>query len=356
MAQTAPLLPGDPAPWFRHRCTTPSGSYSFDMAAGRHVLLYFFASATEAATKAALAAIGRRRALFDDRDAMFFGISADPSDEQQSRLQADLPGIRFFFDDEGAIALAFGLRPGVDGAWFLLDPLLRVRGVLRDQQGACDQVLDVLAEILESAETAPEGFAPALDLPGVFEPEFCDRLIAHYHAEGAVPSGFFTQDAGASVSHAVTDASFKQRHDCVLRDRTLVEQVQARVIRRIVPEIRKSFQFEATRLDRLIVACYQAEDGGRFGPHRDNTVSAAAHRRFAVSINLNDTFEGGELVFPEFGRRRYRPGRGGALVFSCSLLHAVMPVTAGRRYACLPFLHDEAAAAIKRAHADARPR
>jgi hypothetical protein len=35
------------------------------------------------------------------------------------------------------------------------------------------------------------------------------------------------------------------------------------------------------------------------------------------------------------------------VVFSCSLLHEVLPVTAGRRFAFLPFLYDEAAARLR---------
>lgn len=46
-------------------------------------------------------------------------------------------------------------------------------------------------------------------------------------------------------------------------------------------------------------------------------------------------------MFPEFGRKRYRPPVGGALVFSCGALHQVMPVTCGRRYAFLAFLYGE---------------
>jgi predicted 2-oxoglutarate/Fe(II)-dependent dioxygenase YbiX len=38
---------------------------------------------------------------------------------------------------------------------------------------------------------------------------------------------------------------------------------------------------------------------------------------------------------------------GGAVVFSCSLQHAVSVVTRGRRFAFLPFLYDEAAALIR---------
>ena len=46
-------------------------------------------------------------------------------------------------------------------------------------------------------------------------------------------------------------------------------------------------------------------------------------------------------MFPEFGRKLYRPPVGGALLFSCAALHQVTPVTKGRRYAFLAFLYGE---------------
>jgi hypothetical protein len=46
-------------------------------------------------------------------------------------------------------------------------------------------------------------------------------------------------------------------------------------------------------------------------------------------------------MFPEFGRKTYRPPEGGALLFSCGALHQVTPVTSGRRYAFLAFLYGE---------------
>jgi predicted 2-oxoglutarate/Fe(II)-dependent dioxygenase YbiX len=117
-----------------------------------------------------------------------------------------------------------------------------------------------------------------------------------------------------------------------------------------VPEIKKVHQFDVTRMERYIVCCYDAEEGGHFRPHRDNTTRGTAHRRFAVSINLNDDFDGGEVSFPEYGPQSFKPPPGGAVVFSCSLLHAVSRVTRGRRYAFLPFLYDDAAAAIREAN------
>ena len=43
-------------------------------------------------------------------------------------------------------------------------------------------------------------------------------------------------------------------------------------------------------------------------------------------------------------RGAIRAPTGGCVVFSCSLLHKVWPVTKGKRYAFLPFLYDDAAA------------
>jgi predicted 2-oxoglutarate/Fe(II)-dependent dioxygenase YbiX len=124
----------------------------------------------------------------------------------------------------------------------------------------------------------------------------------------------------------------------------------ARLRQRLVPQIVKAFNFEPTRIERYLVARYDAETGGFFRPHRDNTTRGTAHRRFAVSINLNADYDGGDLRFLEFGDRTYRPPPGGACVFSCSVLHEATPVTRGERFAFLPFLYDEAAAAIREAN------
>ena len=118
----------------------------------------------------------------------------------------------------------------------------------------------------------------------------------------------------------------------------------------MLPEVLKAYQYKATRMERYIVSCYSAEDGGHFVAHRDNTTKGTAHRRFAVSVNLNADFDGGELSFPEYGPKGFKPGPGCAVVFSCSLLHAVSKVTRGRRYAFLPFLYDDEAATLREAN------
>jgi len=97
-------------------------------------------------------------------------------------------------------------------------------------------------------------------------------------------------------------------------------------------------------MERYLVVCYEAQTGGDFNAHRDNTTKGTAHRRFAVSINLNaEGFTGGDLAFPEFGQARYKPPTGGACVFSCSLLHEASPIIQGiAMYSCRSFMMTKA--------------
>jgi len=359
MPRYAQILPGDPAPWFRAR-TAANPSYAFDSAGGRYLVLCFFGSAGDPQGAAAVAAARARPELFDDVHASFFGVSLDPRDEGDARVAESYPGYRFFLDFDGAVARRYGALP-VEGEgtvgqpmrrfWAVLDPTLRAVAVVPFAQDGSDaaEALDIVARLPPPDRFAGiELQAPVLYLPRVFEPEFCARLIAQYDARGGEESGVMRDVDGRTVG--VMDPRHKRRKDVMLEDRALVEEVQARFMRRVVPEIRKAHQFEVTRMERYLVACYAAEDGGHFSAHRDNTTHGTAHRRFAVSVNLNADFDGGEVRFPEYGPRGYKAPPGGAVVFSCSLLHAVGRVTAGRRYAFLPFLYDEAAAKLREAN------
>ncbi|NBU29461.1 MAG: 2OG-Fe(II) oxygenase, partial [Caulobacteraceae bacterium] len=177
------------------------------------------------------------------------------------------------------------------------------------------------------------------------EPALCETLIDVYRQQGGEESGFMREVDG--VTRLMTDPRHKRRKDVILEDEALKVAVRNRINRRLIPEINKAFQFQSTRIERYLVACYPA-GAGWFRPHRDNTTKGTAHRKFAVTINLNtEEYEGGALRFPEFGDRQYRPPTGGAVVFSCSLLHEALPVTAGERFAFLPFLYDEAGARLR---------
>ncbi|HEY6619558.1 MAG TPA: 2OG-Fe(II) oxygenase [Steroidobacteraceae bacterium] len=187
--------------------------------------------------------------------------------------------------------------------------------------------------------------APILYLPDVFGPAFCSHLIDRYRSNGGREFGMMREVGGKAVEFQ--NPAFKRRKDYILDDSGLIRQIDALIQRRLAPEILKNYCFDPTRTERHVVGCYSAEDGGHFCAHRDNTTLGTSHRRFAVSINLNSDFEGGDLSFPEYGPRKFKPPPGGAIVFPCSLLHAVSRVTLGSRYAFLPFLFDEEAARVR---------
>ncbi|MDO9708744.1 2OG-Fe(II) oxygenase family protein [Paracraurococcus lichenis] len=346
-----PPLPGDPAPWF-HAVSAGNPRYNFASVAGRYVLLAFAGPAAIPRLAGLLEPL-RADGILDDLTATAMLVVPGPLPEEGAPDR--LPGLRVLSDPDGAVFRAYGLlRPAPSGqamlgtGAFLLDPLLRVMAVAPlDRLG---DLLDLLRRLpaphLHAGQEAP---APVLLLPRVFEPEFCRRLIALYEEKGGEDSGFMVEREGRTVG--VHDYGFKRRADCAIEDPALQAAIRARIARRILPEVRKAFAFEATRIERYLIACYEGGTRGHFRAHRDNTTPGTAHRRFAVTINLNDGFEGGELWFPEFGSRRYRPPAGGAVVFSCSLLHEATPVTRGIRYAALPFLYDEAAARIRAANA-----
>jgi len=348
------LTPGDPAPWFNQRIAG-NPSYSFDKAAGRYIALCFFVTAGDQASQTVLGAVRANQHLFDDQKTNFFGVSIDPADEK--RLSEWL-GAHCFWDADLRVSRAYGAVPMDSAAgesnitarrfWLVLDPSLRVLKSFPFTTGdpGCAAVFRYL-EALPPVERAKgvEIQDPILYLPNVFEPELCQTLVDLYEEKGGSESGFMREVDGKTV--VINDPVHKRRRDHNLEDPQLIEQIKGRIYRRIVPEIARAHQFHVTRMERFLVARYSAEEEGHFNPHRDNTTKGTAHRRFAVSVNLNEDYGGGELWFPEYGPKTFKPPAGAAVVFSCSLLHAARLVTRARRYVFLPFLYDEAAAALR---------
>jgi len=337
-----PLTPGDPAPTF-HAPNPGNPRYNFASVGGRFIMLLFLPPDLTPEALAALTIVRAHRELFEDTTRCFFGVVSNAADFAEAR--DDIPGVRWLHDVDGEIGKLYAMtEPG----WVVVDPSLRVLFAARLGQG--EGVIQRVAALTDVDGHAGVLLnAPVLIAPRIFEPAFCRKLIETYEAIGGQPSGFMREVDGKTI--VASDPNHKRRSDVTIEDEALRDGARARITRRLIPLIKQAFQWEATRMERYIVACYDAESGGWFRPHRDNTTKGTAHRKFAVSINLNaDEHEGGDLRFPEFGRRTYRPPTGGAVVFSCSLLHEATPVTAGRRFAFLPFLYDEEGARLREAN------
>ncbi|MBA3939751.1 MAG: peroxiredoxin [Sphingopyxis sp.] len=339
---------GTPAPWFKAPIFGGNPQFTFHTVAGRVIILFFMRSATDPSAQAALATLMKAADRFDDARGCFFGISCDPDDAAAGRLDGNNRGIRFLLDADRSISKPFGAAREAssdhESYILILDRQLRVAGQFSPSRAT--EALALFDRLL--GEIAADEWAPVLLVPRIIEPALCERLVGLYDAGGSIDSGFMREIDGKTVS--VIDHGYKRRSDLTIRDETLCRSLSARVNCRLRPAVNRAFSFDASRMERYIVACYDATTGGHFRPHRDNTTKGTAHRRFAVTINLNDDFDGGELRFPEFGRRTYRAPVGGAIVFGCGLLHEATPVTRGRRYAFLPFLYDDAAAAERAAN------
>jgi predicted 2-oxoglutarate/Fe(II)-dependent dioxygenase YbiX len=178
--------------------------------------------------------------------------------------------------------------------------------------------------------------APVLVLPRVFEPDFCTQVIRLWEKGDH-------QDTGVSSRYGnVGVAELKRTEDYMVSEPMMQKAISDRLAFRIGPELTKVFAFDRQfTFDAHVVLSYSADGRHFFGAHRDNGAPSTSDRAFAVSLNLNDDFDGGELVFPEYAGVKVSPPAGAAAVFSCSVLHQALPVTRGRRFVLTTFFQQK---------------
>ena len=248
-----------------------------------------------------------------------FAVLSDPGDEvSKSYLQA-----------AGLVAPAL----------FALDPNQRIVALAgADDVAAFAEIARVAFERI-APQNPPRRIskqAPVLFIPEVLDDAECDRLINTWRSgekrkdEINIASGQKTSKAGRS--------DVKRRSDVIVEG-ALERHLLITLMPRIAPEVERAFAFDKEwGFEKFRICCYEAENAGFFRPHRDNPSEALSHRQYAASFNLNDGYEGGYLRFPEYGDDHYAPPKGGVLIFSCGLLHEVVPVTSGRRFTLLTFV------------------
>ncbi len=242
---------------------------------------------------------------------------------------------------EAPLSVLRALTGGAASGWRLLrlDQALRLLDSTDDAAGIAGLAA---AAVVPGGQAGPaKDFAPVLHVPAVLEPALCAEAIAFLRERrgGGVASGVVVIERGEPQFRL--DPAIKMRRETVLDDPALEARIHERVQRRVLPEILRTFQFQVTRREPFKVIGYAAGQG-YFRAHRDNESSDTAHRRFAMTLNLNTgEYKGGLLRFPEFGPRLYRAEAGAALVFSCSLLHEATDVVAGTRIALTGFFWGE---------------
>lgn len=280
-----------------------------------------------AARQAFLAAGARVFAIFPE------------GDESAEAKSIPLPVL---LDRDGAVFRAFGADTQRYPTTVVLRPNQHVMAVLNSPAG--EQATAALAQVMRLAEerrtVSLTHHPPVLLMPDVLSPAECRNLITVYETRGRrfMPPGPGIDYIGTDYKMRIPEYGRGDRIDHWIVDKDTESLLHRRIEQRLLPEITKAFQYRITRWERLRIGCYQGERGGELHGHRDN-VEPTPYRRFAMSINLNvEEFEGGDLRFPEFGDQRYRPANGTAIVFSSSLLHEALHVTAGRRLVLLAFM------------------
>ena len=247
------------------------------------------------------------------------------------------PGPVRLFDPQGGVFRALGLA---EGGVALVSPRGRLAFAGRGETAEAG-VRAALASLppapspVSTAAPVRRTGAPVLLVPEVIEGAMVAALLTHWER------GEKQRDRVAGAADAAGAHRIKRRADVFLDDRGLYEAFQLRLARRVLPEMARAFRFVPASYEVPRIGCYDAADAGAFEAHRDNRTPFTAHRRFAMSLNLNTgDYEGGTLRFPEFGPDMHEPPVGGAAIFGCDMLHEALPVTRGRRFAIFTFFTD----------------
>lgn len=329
------LQSGDRAPPFTLTDQAGKGVRLYSEATGQPVLLVFAVGPLETGIDPALSTLA---------DAKVFILSdQDTGGAPSHGLECPV-----LSDGGGKIAAAYGATSGVTA--FLLDCNLRIAEIVAPGSGLSPSRLAQAIADLTFPEPAPASRqAPVLLIPRVLDPDTCRSLIDHLEQDGGEEGNTVRVIDGDIVRAPNFEA--KRRRDLSITDPGMIALLQGIVSRRVLQEIYRAFQIKMTYVEEFKLGCYEAENSGFFRVHRDNTTPATRHRQFAMTLNLNsEDYDGGELRFPEFGTGLFKPATGEAIIFSCTLMHEVLPMLRGRRYTLLSFFHDDAGEKTRNAY------
>lgn len=194
------------------------------------------------------------------------------------------------------------------------------------------KVIDLLRQLEESDVPVMAGSPPPLLLvPDVISDDLANRLIAYLETNRE--SAFHNSGDYKSRSH-------------IHPDHALERELDDKLSKSLLPEVEKVFYSDISHRETYKICCYDAADAGCFGKHRD-TIDPHLHRRYALTLVLNDDFEGGGISFPEYTDELIAVPRNWAVVFPGSLYHQVHSIGVGRRYVIVSFLFSEAEARLK---------
>lgn len=313
-----------------------------DHLSGKYMLLAFLSDPGSAAATTLLRELAALEPTFDAVNATVLAISASSDAAFNKGLKRDgsFPW-PVACDPSGGLFASYGLHKGTDSAnrLVLLTPFRQIRNWFDLDNTNTAATLRTIMELMENASATAEEMrwspphAPVLIVPNVLSPEECGKLVESVETD----TPFMVRrpqpgEIAGNYKIPVYEYDRQDRVDLIIKDPNTLKFLDERIFTRVTPMIKKAFAFDVTRREDLHIARYVGKREGYEIGHRDNTSPAGAHRRFALSMSLNEDYEGGGVAFKEFSPKGYRVPAGTAMVFSSSLLHEVQETTAGVRY------------------------
>lgn len=210
---------------------------------------------------------------------------------------------------------------------FLCDRNLKVI-----QQESGDQ-LDELIKKLPKIDKINNNLInpPILIVPDVVSKSLAEKLINYLENH---------------TKNAYQDNRDNKSRNHIIPSKELIYTLDNKLSKSLLPEISKVFYCDLTHRETYKIASYDGKKSGRFLKHRD-TIAPFLHRRYALSLLLNDDYEGGGLCFPEYSNQIITAPKYSAIIFPGSLYHEVKSIHSGKRYALISFLFTDEEAYLK---------
>ena len=311
MEDEARLLPGDRVPNFRLPGPDGVSREFYELAMGRPTLLVLAANTArqdqwDEIKNLALALPDLQASGVD-----LVLVSNDGVDSLAMVSKAIPAPAVWFADIQGMVNL--GLRGAarydmLGIVSMLMDANHRLLALRGPAPGHAAWATSILWEQEQSEPMTLTTVAPVLMMPGLLEPKDCQRLLEQLDAPGASAEG------------------------AAIGEDTLAEAVTATMLRRVGPEVDKVFAFDDIAVEEVKLRRDDAAEARAVERLRHPREGGLQGRRCSLILDLDPAaYEGGGFGFPEYGPHIYRPGAGGALIFSEALLAEILPLTTGRR-------------------------
>jgi len=253
----------------------------------------------------------------------FFLLFIDSN--QQINLNMKYPVYKISKDDDMNIYNLF-VNNNKKYNLFFIDKNLKV-----GKKFATDNIQD-LNNIEKNINIRKNIQPPILVVPDAITPELAQQLIEYF--EKNINTAHIDKRTTKSRTHMHPNSKLSD----ILDDK---------LSKSLFPEIYKVFYHDIKYRENWKICCYRGEDEGNFHAHRD-TIYPYQHRRYAMSLLLNDDYEGGGIVFPEYSDEIITAPKYSAIIFPGTLYHEVKKINKGTRYVIISFLFTEKENEIKK--------